>query len=378
MEFTFNTPGTVIFGGGARKQLPAQLRALGARKVLVVTDANLARMPMVSELISSVAAEGFDTAVFDGVEPDPTDRHVAAGVERFHAAGAEVLVAIGGGSPMDCAKMIGASSANPGPLSMFQGIGKVAVAGPPLISVPTTAGTGSEVTRAAVITDTSRDVKMLILDAKLMSRAAIVDYELTLTMPKDLTANVGVDTLVHGVEAYVSRRANPVSDVLALASIGRTAKRLRTAWREPDNHEAREAMAMAAYQAGMAFTNSSVCLVHGMSRPIGALFHLPHGLSNAVLFPAVTRFSIAGAPGRYGDVARAMGLASTAELAPALEKLNRDLGIPRFGECLGGDRNKLDAVSSKMASDALASGSPQNNPVIPTVEQIVELYQEAW
>jgi alcohol dehydrogenase class IV len=252
--------------------------------------------------------------------------------------------------------------------------------------IPTTAGTGSEVTKVAVITDTSRDVKMMMLDRHFLPTVALVDFELTLSMPPALTAHVGVDTLTHGIEAYVSRKATALTEPLALTCIRLVAEHLETAWREPGNRAAREGMMLAATLGGMAFANSSVALVHGMSRPIGAVFHVPHGLSNAVLLPAVTRFSIAGAPERYATVARTMGLAAPTDndvtagekLVAGLTALNNRLQVPQLGACRGMERTRFDAVKLKMASDALASGSPQNNPVVPTAAQIVALYEETW
>jgi alcohol dehydrogenase class IV len=192
--------------------------------------------------------------------------------------------------------------------------------------------------------------------------------------------------LTHGIEAYVSRKATALTDPLALTCIRLVAEHLETAWCEPGNRAAREGMMLAATLGGMAFANSSVALVHGMSRPIGAVFHVPHGLSNAVLLPAVTRFSLAGALERYATVARTMGLAAgndsdgTAgeKLIAGLAMLNSRLLVPRLGGCRGVERARFDAVKGKMAEDALASGSPQNNPVVPTAEQIVALYEEAW
>jgi len=256
----------------------------------------------------------------------------------------------------------------------------------PLIAIPTTAGTGSEVTKVAVITDTDRDIKMMLLDAHLAPTAALVDYELSMSMPPALTAHVGVDTLTHGVEAYVSRKANAMTDPIALSCICLVAANLETAWREPHNRVARETMALAACQGGMAFANSSVCLVHGMSRPLGAVFHLAHGLSSAVLLPTVTRYSLPEAAARYATIARVMGYATpeTADelageaLARELEQLNVHLGVPRLREIGGIEQHRFEAMLGKMAEDALASGSPQNNPVVPTASDIVELYRWAW
>jgi alcohol dehydrogenase class IV len=258
--------------------------------------------------------------------------------------------------------------------------------GAPLVVIPTTAGTGSEVTKVAVITDTGRNVKMMMLDRHLLPQVALVDYELTLTMPTSLTAHVGVDTLTHGIEAYVSRKATALTDPLALTCVRLVAEHLETAWREPMNQPAREGMMLAATLGGMAFANSSVALVHGMSRPIGAVFHVPHGLSNAVLLPTVTRFSLSGAPERYATIAKTMRLcapeatggAAVGSLIEGLAKLNARLGIPRLRDCPGVERAKFEAMAGKMAADALASGSPQNNPVVPTAAEIVRLYEESW
>jgi alcohol dehydrogenase class IV len=238
----------------------------------------------------------------------------------------------------------------------------------------------------AVITDTTRDVKMMMLDRHFLPTVALVDFELTLSMPPALTAHVGVDTLTHGIEAYVSRKATALTDPLALTCIRLVAEHLKTAWREPGNRAAREGMMLAATMGGMAFANSSVALVHGMSRPIGAVFHVPHGLSNAVLLPAVTRFSLVGAADRYATVARTMGLATGADSAAAagekllggLSALNARLAVPRLGGCRGVARERFDNLKAKMAVDALASGSPANNPVVPTAEQIVAIYDEAF
>jgi alcohol dehydrogenase class IV len=213
-----------------------------------------------------------------------------------------------------------------------------------------------------------------------------VDFELSLSMPRPLTAHVGVDTLTHGIEAYVSKKANGMTDPLVLSCIALVANNLLTAWREPDNRAAREAMALAAFQGGAAFANASVCLVHGLSRPLGAVYHVPHGLSNAVLLPAVTKFSISGAMQRYGVVAQVMGLAQGSDdaetaahkLVDGLEFLNDQLQIPPLRDCVKVGRAKFEQSLDKLAQDALASGSPQNNPVVPTVEEMVGLYQRAW
>ncbi len=382
----FDTPAAILSGGGCRRQIPGLVRELGGTRVLVVTDPGVVQLGVAGEIVDALTQAGLSVVVFDQVQPDPTDENVAAGVAALLAHRADAVVAVGGGSPIDTAKVIAIRPANPQPLPEFMGLHKIAHAGLPLIAVPTTAGTGSEATKVAVITDTARQVKMMMLSAPLLPRAAVVDYELTLSMPPGLTAAVGVDTLTHGIEAYVSRKANVLADPLALQCVALCAQHLRTAWSQPGNHSAREGMMLAATLGGMAFSNSSVALVHGMSRPIGAVFHLPHGLSNAILLPAVTRFSVSAAPQRYTTIARTIGCAGiTASdhaaceaLIAWLEELNTSLELPRFSQCRGVTSSVFENSVEKMAADALASGSPANNPRVPSAAEIVALYRDAW
>jgi len=382
----FDSPSAILTGGGCRTETGELMKTLGAHRTLIVADPFFASGSFMKDLGENLSRAGIAHEVFSDLQPDPTDLNVATGTGRFQSFQADSILAFGGGSAIDVAKMIGASSANPGPLGRFQGYHQIPQPGPPIAVIPTTAGTGSEATKVAVITDTERNVKMMILDSKLMPAAAIVDYELTLSMPKGLTAHVGVDTLTHGVEAYVSKKANRLTDPIAAASISKVQRYLRRAWTDPDDLEAREGMAFAALQGGLAFTNSSVCLVHGMSRPLGVAFHLPHGLSNAVLLPTVTRFSWKGGRERYGMVARTMELASDKKsddyaceaLVDCLDTLNSELEVPRLRDCCGGDVEKFRAALPKMASAALESGSPQNNPTVPVAEQIMELFDSAW
>ncbi|MBM3873442.1 MAG: iron-containing alcohol dehydrogenase [Verrucomicrobia bacterium] len=386
MPALFNIPSTVIVGAGASRELAPELSRRGLARVLLVTDAYMVSSGLVARVVGDLAAAGITVQVFADVQPDPSEENVHAGVALLQSSGAQAVVALGGGSPIDCAKVIAVLPTNPGPISRFMGRHRVQKAGLPLFAVPTTAGTGSEVTKVAVITDTKRDVKMMMLDGHLMPTVALVDFELTLTMPAPLTAAVGIDTLTHGIEAYVSRLATPLTDPLALSCIRLCGEHLETAWREPGNRAAREGMMLAATHGGMAFSNSSVALVHGMSRPIGALFHVPHGISNAMLLPAVTRFSIPGAVPRYATVARTLGWIGAGEsdwaaatvLADGLEALNRRLCVPRLGSYLASNEMRFREVTPKMALDALASGSPGNNPVVPSADQIAELYLQAW
>ena len=257
--------------------------------------------------------------------------------------------------------------------------------GLPIIAIPTTAGTGSEATRVAVITDTETQEKMLCMGLGLMPVAALVDFELTMTMPYRLTADTGIDSLCHALEAYVSRKANPFTDSIALTAMRTIYQNIRTACAEPDNRQAREAMMLAATQGGIPFANASVTLIHGMSRPIGALYHVPHGLSNAMLLPKVTAWSVDHAPQRYAHCARYIGVATAADsdqlacahLVDALRALTADLQVPG-PKAFGIDRDTWFDSLKLMAAQALDSGSPANNPRVPEASDIMRLYESIW
>lgn len=383
---SFDIPTTIRHGGGSIQELPSLVEQMKGERVFIVTDPGIVELGLIEPLVSNLESHGLKTCLFHEVQPDPTDENVLAGVEALQGFGADLIVTIGGGSAIDTAKVIGVVPSNPGPLSDFMGLHKIENKGLPLIAIPTTAGTGSEATKVAVITDTQSQTKMMMLSLPLMPSAVILDYELTMSMPKGLTAAVGVDTFTHALEAYVSKKANVLTDPIALSSAGLVAKHLVTAWNEPDNSAAREAMMLAACQGGMAFSNSSVCLVHGMSRPLGAVFHLPHGLSNAVLLPEVTRYSIAEKTERYAQVARHIGAAqkedsdenASEKLVTWLGNLNDSLAIPRLRDCRGMERGLFEESLAKMANDALASGSPSNNPRVPSESDIIEIYNRAW
>jgi alcohol dehydrogenase class IV len=378
-------PQDLVIGGGTSEDLGEHVARIGITRPLVVSDRFLLDEgpagPLVERLRSSIP----DVATFGDVQPDPTLANVEGALQAMRDHEADGVVAIGGGSPMDTAKAAAVAFANPGDVRDYTGYGNVPGPGLPLVAVPTTAGTGSEVTRVAVITDTDRDVKMMMLDGHLMARVAISDYKLTISTPASLTSWVGVDSLTHAIEAYVSKKATVLTDMLALQAARLIGANLRRAVSTPDDERAREAMMLGATLAGAAFSNASVALVHGMSRPIGAHFHLAHGLSNALLLPAVTRFSVSGAPARYATVAREMGLAQPEDadvtacerLVEELERLNADLDIPSLSAA-GVEREHFERVAQDMAQAALDSGSPRFNPRPSTKEEIVALYHEAY
>jgi alcohol dehydrogenase class IV len=352
---------------------------------LVVSDKFMQASGPLDMLTGKLKEARIEHGLFVDTVPDPTSDVIEAGVARLRERDYDGLVALGGGSPMDTAKGIAILEAGGGHISDYKVPKQADRARLPLICIPTTAGTGSEVTRFTVITNTATDEKMLITGLGCLAQAALVDYELTLTMPFRLTADTGIDALTHAIEAYVSRRANPVSDGYALTAMRTIHQNLRKACFTPQDREARAAMMLGATQAGLAFSNASVCLVHGMSRPIGAFFHVPHGLSNAMLLPAITAFSIRDATERYAACARAIGVADDGEgdqaacnrLLDALTRLNRELEVPS-PKAYGIDQTRYFEIIETMAEQALASGSPGNNPRVPTKQEIVALYQQVW
>jgi alcohol dehydrogenase class IV len=385
MVATITMPRLLFIGGGALGEIAGALGRLGASRPLIVTDRFMESSGMLAKLTDRLDRAKLRWQVFADTVPDPTDTVVEAGVQVLQSGDYDCLVALGGGSPIDTAKAISVLAANGGKMRDYKVPNEIPKPGLPIVAVPTTAGTGSEVTRFTVITDTERDEKMLIMGLACCPAAAIVDYELTFTMPWRLTADTGIDSLTHAIESYVSKRASPFTDGVARSAMALIAKNIRTACRTPDDPKAREAMMLGATQAGMAFSNSSVCLVHGMSRPIGAFFHVPHGLSNAMLLPEITAFSAPAALERYADCARAMGIAAEGEgnqsavarLLDELRALNSDLKVPTPKE-YGIDEGRYQELMPTMAAQALASGSPGNNPRVPSKDEIVELYKRVY
>ncbi len=382
---TFRIPNAVITGSGSSKQVGDECKKLNLKKALIVTDRNQVKLGILDGVLESLQQSGVAYAIYDGVNMEPVVEYVQEGLEAFRGNGCDCLLAVGGGSPMDTAKAISVMATNEGSIEDYMGFAKVPRKGCPVIAVPTTAGTGSEVTPFAIITDTRRDVKMLIGSPFLMPEIAIVDPQLTILLPPDITAATGIDALTHAIEAYVSVKAQPISDLFCLAAIELIAGNLQQAWADGKNLEARENTMMGALMGGIAFSNSSVALVHGMARPIGAYFHVRHGASNAALLGTVMEFSLEGNPTRYARIAEAMGvdinglseMEAAKRGADAVNKLIKDIEIPSLRE-LGVDKEKLDQLAPKMSEDAIASGSPANNPRQASKEEIVELYKIAY
>ncbi len=376
------SPRIIRIGGGVVAETADVLLQLGLSKPLIVTDPGVAALHL-STLTDVLGSAGMAWGVFADVVEDPTDTCVDAGCAALHSGDYDCVIGFGGGSPMDTAKAISFMAVNPGHVRDYKAPTQIDRCGLPIILIPTTGGTGSEVTRWCVISDTSAPEKYNLSGLACVATAALIDWTFTVTKPPRITADTAVDSLTHAIEAYVSRRAFAYTDAFALSAMPLIAGNVRRAYADPGDGPAREALMLAATQAGMAFSNASVALVHGMSRPIGAHFHVAHGLSNAMLLPAVTAFSVHDAPARYATCARVMGWADATApdeaacdaLLEGLRQLNADLAVPSPSD-LGHAAD--DAMLHLMAEQAIASGSPANNPRVPSADEIVALYREMW
>lgn len=379
----FTAPALLFTGKDALLSAGERMRKAG-QKALIVTDPTMVKVGNVRQITDLLDSLHIAYAVFDGVTGEPTDRIVAAGKKAYTENRCDFLIAVGGGSPIDTMKAVGAMITNPGEITDY--LGKtIPNPPPPAFAVPTTAGTGSEATRFTIITDTKRDIKMLLQGDNLIPSAAIVDFRFSMTAPPRVTASTGLDALCHAVESYTSRKAQPLSDLFARDAVKKIFAALPAAFDNGSDEKARETMSLAALEAGIAFNNSSVTIIHGMSRPIGALFHVPHGLSNAMLLPKCLAFALPGAVGRFADLARDIGAcaagASDAEAGQAFlrstEELCRKLKIQTPAE-FGIDRKQFFGSIDKMTEDAIASGSPANTGRQPTADDIKRIYQSLW
>lgn len=378
-------PREMLIGGGSRFRLPAMLKSLGVNRPLLVCDPVMQKLGHADALLQALSGESINGAIFSEVVEDPTDISIAALVKRISDGSHDGLVALGGGSAMDTAKA-GAIVATSGEELRTLKVPRVVdFAVMPVIAIPTTAGTGSEVTRAAVVTDTVASEKMLILGTAALPVAAIIDYELTLTCPYRVTVDTGIDALTHALEALVNRNGNAHSEALALSALKLIGANLEKVADNPDDRDAREAMMLGATHAGLAVSNTSTALIHGLSRPVGAFFHVPHGMSNAMVLPLVTQFSLNSALPHYAAAARALGCASAADsdqiagtkLVEAFTGLNRRLKVPTPQE-FGIDRSRYLELLPEMVRQGLASGTPANNPRVPTIAEMTRLYELAY
>ena len=383
MAREFIAPGNIFTGAGALDMAEDKLSQLG-KKALIVTDNVMVELGNCAKVEAALKNGNVDYVVYHEINGEPTDVMINKGLELYKENGCDFLVALGGGSPIDSMKAIGSLVVNGGNISDY--MGKVIdVEMPPLVAIPTTAGTGSEATQFTIITDTKKDIKMLLKGKVLMPKLAIIDPQFTMTAPPKITAATGLDALCHAVEAYTSRKAQTLSDSFAMSAVKRIFKSLPVAFKDGKNEEARIQMSVAALEAGIAFNNASVTIIHGMSRPIGALFHVAHGLSNAMLMKECLGFALEGAYDRFADLGRAIGVADATDedkaaaekFLSAVEGIVKELETPTLAE-FGIDKEEFFKVIDKMAYDAMDSGSPQNTMREVSEEQVKQIYRNLW
>ncbi len=379
----FLTPRRIVSGENALDSAIKYIVPLG-KKALIVTGKIVVTLDIFKHLTDLLDENGVKYEIFTGITGEPTDVMINEGVEAYKNAGCDFLIGIGGGSPLDSMKAIGALITNGGKIPDYMGkiIEKPL---PPMAAVPTTAGTGSEATQFTVITDSEKDIKMLLKGTVLIPDVAVIDGALTKSSPKGITASTALDALTHAVEAYTSKKAQPLTDPYCIAAVQKIFKYLPRAYENGEDIEARNELAIAALEAGICINNSSVTIVHGMSRPIGALFHVSHGTSNAMLLEKCMAFAVDGAYDKFAVLGRAIGVAENSEsdkdaadkFIIALGDICKKCEIPSLAE-YGIDKDKFFELMDKMATDALASGSPSNTIKDVTKEDVLELYKALW
>ena len=379
----FKTPEYTLIGSKALEEAKPYLKKCG-KKALIVTGKHVVLSDMMAELKKALEEIGIAYFVFDGITGEPTNVMIDEGIAAYKENGCDFCIGIGGGSPLDSAKAIAAMITNEGKIADYNGkvIEKPI---PPVVAIPTTAGTGSEATQFTVITDVEKDIKMLLKGGYLVPKIAIVDPAYTYSAPKSITAATGMDALTHAIEAYTSRKALPVTDTLAVSAVKRIMKYLPAAYKDGSDEKARYEMSVASYEAGICINNSTVTLVHGMSRPIGALFHVAHGISNAMLLTKCLAFALDGAYEKFANLGREIG-AATAEdddktasekFIEALNEICKICEIPTLLE-YGIPKDEFFAHMEKMAHDALTSGSPGNTMKPISEQYIIEIYKKLW
>lgn len=383
MSYEFSVPGRTIIGDNALESSEKIIKSFG-KKAFIVTGKIVSKTAAVKLLTDCLTKWEISFELFNDITGEPTDVMIDNGVKAYKNADCDFCIAIGGGSPLDSGKAIAAMTKLNGRISDYMG---KSIEGdfPPLVLIPTTAGTGSETTKFTVITDSEKNIKMLLKGEALLPDLAIIDYKFSMTAPKSVTAATGMDALTHAVEAYTSRKANPLTDIYALSAIKRIFTYLPAAYKDGDDKKAREEMALAAYEAGVCINNSSVTIVHGMSRPIGALFHVAHGISNAMLIKECLSYVLDGSYERFGEIGRVINAAdnnkSNIGAAEAfLDKLAvlcSTCEIPTLKE-YGINKKDFDEAINKMAQDAIDSGSPYNTIKDITKQDLINIYNKLY
>ena len=380
-RFQFCAPTKVVGGVGVAQEVGVEAKSFGAEKALVVTDAGVMGAGLVEPVVVSLRKAGVQATVFDEVKPDPSVSAVGGGAEVARREGCRLIVAVGGGSPIDAAKGISIMATNDGSICDYEGVGKYVEPPLPIIAIPTTAGTGSEVTFGAVLTDEERNYKFIVYGATLVPKVALLDPMMVATAPSSVKVPTGMDALTHAIESYTSLISTPYTEALAIRAIEMISLNLREAVADGENLEALGNMLVASNVAGLAFATSRLGVAHAMALPLGAFFHVPHGVACTILLPYGIAFNTEAALSKYGDVARAMGestwgLASreAAGLAKeSVQRLARDIGAPSRLSEVG---VKEEAIP-QMARDAMKSSHVPANPREISVDALESLYKEA-
>ena len=380
--YGFFIPCVSLMGIGCHKELGARIKSLGGRKPLLVTDEGMTKVGLTAQIAGLIKKDtGIDAVVYDKTVPNPTDSNVEEGLEVYRKNKCDMIITLGGGSAHDCGKGIGIVATNGGRIHDYEGVDKSTKPMPPFIAVNTTAGTASEMTRFCIITDTSRHIKMAIVDWRTTPSIAINDPCLMSGMPPFLTACTGMDALTHAVEAYVSTDATPVTDACALKAIQLVSEYLRPAVANGTDMEARDRMAYAEYLAGMAFNNASLGYVHAMAHQLGGFYNLAHGMCNAILLPHVCRFNLVSNVEKFGDIAISLGenigglsaRAAAEKAIEAIEVLSKDVGIPSGLAGL----NVKEKDFEVMAKNAMKDACGLTNPRTPGLQDVIAIYKAA-
>jgi len=370
-----------VIGSNARNLAGRYAKNFGAAHVFVVTGPNVIRAGWTKDVTESLDAEGIRSTIFSEVTPNPRDFEVMNGAERYQQAGCNAIIAIGGGSPIDCAKGIGIVVSNGKHILAFEGVDTIPVPPPPLICIPTTAGTGADVSQFAIINDTKRKVKIAIISKKIVPDIALVDPVPLTSLTPELTAHTGMDAITHSVEAYVSNASSPVTDTLALESISQMSHYLLKAQKNPGNIGYRNQTLLGSLLGGLAFSNASLGAVHAMAHSLGGFSDLPHGACNAILLEPVIDFNFEACPDRYEAVLKAL-MVDSAGLSP--EEIKRTLlsAIRLLRESLGDTMSLSEMGVSKKDIPELARKAKRDpclatNPRKPTLEDIERMYEYA-
>lgn len=379
MNYNFTSVPKVFFGEGALKDAASELSVLG-KKALIVTGKVITKTGLTKEVQNILSSLKIESVIFNDLPGEPDDKMIISGVQVFKSENCDFIIGLGGGTPLDTAKAISAMSVLPGKMIDYKGKelnGNFA----PLVLIPTTAGTGSEVTRYFVFTNTQTSEKLLFKGDALLPKIAIIDYTYTISSPLSITLATGMDALCHAVESYTCRKANPLTDMYCLDAVKRIFKYLPRACADGNDKEARKNMSFAAYEAGVAINGAPTTIIHGMSRPIGACFHVPHGISNAMLAVECLRAVLDGCYEKFAALALAIGAANESDnpktgaekFLAALEKLTIELKVPTLRE-YGLNLEEFAAMEEKMAGDSVASGSPANCWKVLSKEEQIGIY----